>query len=149
AAAAWNIKDEIVLIGAGDFIIVPGAGGQTYFYRSHAGYRWLTDREFPGSALAYVPSEGWTHFVPRVTEKQIVWEGRKLHDEGQPIEALAGWLAAKRGRPMAMLGTPLTGAKYDPGLTGKLREKLTHARRPKDEVEMERVRRASAATPAG
>lgn len=149
AVAAWNSKDDVVLIGAGDFIAIPGAGDQTYFYRAHAEYRWLTDREFPGAVLAFDPSSGWTHFVPRVTEKELVWEGRQPHNEGEPIEALAGWLAARRGRNFAMLGSPLPGVFADPGRTASLRELLTHARRPKDQIEIARLQRAAAATAAG
>ena len=47
-SAAWGLSDEIVLIGAGDPIPVPGRGDLTYPYRAHSDYYYLTDRNSPG-----------------------------------------------------------------------------------------------------
>ena len=48
-----------------------------------------------------------------------------------------------------MLGTPPADVTADPALSAELGERLLQARRPKDEVELERMRRATAATAAG
>jgi Xaa-Pro aminopeptidase len=142
AAAAWGLDNEVVLVGAGSPIPIPGYGDQTYPFRAHSEYFWLADRERPGSLLALDPREGWTDFVPVLSEKERLWTGGQDADEGIPASELEGWLAARSGRPLAMLGTAVPGIEYDAQLTERLRETLTHVRRPKDDVELERMRRA-------
>lgn len=147
-AAAWSLAGEVVLIGAGEPAPLPGGADQTYPFRSHAEYFYLADRECPGAVLAFDPQDGWTDFVPEVTEAQRVWEGA-TQSPGTPLTQLAGWLAARRGRTVVNLGCELPGLRSDAGRTAELREALLHARRPKDDDEIARVRRAVAATAAG
>lgn len=146
-AKAWGLKDEVVLIGAGDLILIPGTGDQMYPFRSHPEYFYFTDRECPGAVLAFDPQEGWTDFVPDVTEKERVWEARAQAD-GTSIGLLGAWLAARRGRSVAMLGCELTGQRFDMARTLAVRERLSHERRPKDAVELTRIRAAAKATAA-
>ena len=148
AAEAWNLKDEIVLIGAGEPIGLPGGADQTYTFIAHSEYFYLADRETVGGVLAFDPKDGWSDFVPDVTEAERVWEGR-TDAPGTSLQILPGWLAARRGRPVVMLGVPLPGVRSEAGRIEELREALMHARRPKDAVEIERMRRAAAATAAG
>ncbi len=108
AAAAWNLRDEVVLIGAGEPIGVPGGYDQTYTFIAHAEYFWLADRDTPGALVAFDPQTGWTDFVPQVTENQRLWEGTE-QEPGEPLTELPGWLAARRGRPVFSLGVPLAG----------------------------------------
>jgi Xaa-Pro aminopeptidase len=147
-AAAWGLSDEIVLIGAGEPLSIPGGADQTYTFLSHSEYFYLTDHECAGAVIAFDPKEGWTDFVPDVTEAERVWEG-KLDTEGTPLSGFPAWLAARRGRRVSMLGCPLAGVRSDAVRNEELRTVLTHARRPKDQVEIERMRRAAAATVAG
>jgi Xaa-Pro aminopeptidase len=145
AAAAFALSDEIVLIGAGGPVGIPGGSDQTFPFLSHPEYFWLADRECAGGVMAFDPKEGWFDFVPAVTTDERVWEG-KTQVQGRPMIEIAGWLAARHGRTLAMLGVPLPGAPFDAGRTHELRGALTHARRAKDAVELERMRRAVAAT---
>ena len=147
-AATWGLSDEVVLVGAGHQIPLPGGQDQTYPFLSHSEYIYLADRECEGGLVAFDPKEGWTDFVPDVTEDERVWEGR-TDAEGTPLSGLAAWLAVRRGRKVAMLGTPLADVPADAALTAEVREKLQQAIRPKDEVELDRMRRATAATAAG
>lgn len=147
-AKAWDLSDEYVLVGAGEAVPILGAGDQQYPFISHAEYFYLADQETPGGVVAYDPKEGWCDFVPEVGEAERVWEGREDVD-GTPLTQLGAWIAARRGRPLIMLGTPLPCTRSEPGRTAELREALTHARRPKDAVELERMRRANAASAAG
>ena len=148
-AEAWNLTDEVVLIGAGEPLSVPGGQDQTYPFVSHSDYFYLTDHEVVGAVLAYDPKEGWTDFVPDVTEAERVWEG-KTDVAGTSLTIFPGWLAARRGRGVVMLGCPIPGVRgTDPLRTDEVQDGLLHARRPKDEVEIERMRRAAAATVAG
>ena len=147
-ARAWDLTDGIVLVGAGHPVSIPGGQDQTYPFLSHSAYIYLADRECEGGVVAFDPKEGWTDFVPDVTEDERVWEGR-TDVEGTPLSKLDGWLEARRGRPVAMLGAPVAGVTPDAELTADVRERLLQAQRPKDAVELERMRRAAAATAAG
>jgi Xaa-Pro aminopeptidase len=148
AAAAWALRDELVLIGAGPLVHVPGGADQTYPYMAHSEYVWLAGHESPDSVLAFDPREGWTDFVPPVTQAERVWEGR-TEAGGTPLHELAGWLAARRGRPVVMLGCAVPGLGGDEARAAALREQLLHARRPKDAHELALLRKACEATAAG
>jgi Xaa-Pro aminopeptidase len=150
AADRWDLRDELVLIGAGQTIPIPGRGDRIYPFRSHSEYLYLTDRERPGGVLAFDPAEGWVDFVVPVSEPEIVWEGANPDDvHGTPIDGLRPWLAARRGRPHAWLGCPPSDASNDADLLDRLRRGLNHVRRPKDELELERIRAAVEATRQG
>ena len=154
AAAAWNLTDEIVLIGAGEPLLVPGRDDRTYPFRSHSEYFYLTDRERPGGVLAFDPEEGWVEFVAPVTQKELLWSGTEGLEEGVPEgtcsrDDLPAWLEARRGRPCIMLGASLPEIASDARLDEELRYLLTGVRRAKDEVELARMRNAERATRAG
>jgi len=144
-AKALDLKDEVLLIGAGEPIGIPGGQDQTYPFLAHAEYFCLADRECPGGVLAYDPKSGWTDFVPTVTQSQRVWEGME-QEPGTPLADLAGYLAARRGRAVAMLGSALPGIRHEAKRTEEVREAFTHARRPKDAAEIARIKLAAAAT---
>lgn len=149
AAAAWALRDEIVLIGSGPVISVPGGADQTYPFMAHAEYFWLAGHETPDSVLVFDPRAGWTDFVPPVTQAERVWEGRS-ESRGTPLHELGGWLAARRGRTVCTLGCDVPGVRgADTARSADLREKLLHARRPKDAHEIAVVKQACEATAAG
>src|SRR5579863_2284958 len=103
AASRWNLKNEIVVIGAGTYIPLPGRGDQTYSFRSHSEYFYLTDRERPDGVLAYDPKEGWSDFVARVTPDEAAWVG-EVPEEGIPLGEFKAWLRQRKGRKIACLG---------------------------------------------
>ena len=149
AAAAWDLKDEIVLVGAGEPVPYPGRADRTYPFRSHSEYLYLTDRERPRGVLAFDPHEGWVDFVAPVTPEERLWEGAPDEQEGVPLPELAGWVARRDGRRAAWLGAPPAAATRDAQLEQRVRETLDVIRRPKDPVELERMRAAERATAAG
>src|SRR5215217_357291 len=143
-AAAWDLRDGVVLVAAGDEIPVPGRGDRSYPFRAHSEYLYLTDRERPRGVLAYDPSEGWVEFVAPVTAEELLWSGLAGDREGvpdgtRPLEELDAWV---RGRAVRRLGA---AADAD----DELRDALIRVRRPKDDVEIERMRVAAEATRAG
>lgn len=146
AAQAWNLTNEIVLIGAGTPIRIPGHLDQCFPFQPHPEYRWLAEKDRPGSILAYDPEEGWTHFTPAVTEAERVWDGISKEPEGPYLEELEPWLEARKGRPKVYLGSSQQPADE---ATTRLRDLLTYVRRPKDEGEIALMERASKATDAG
>jgi Xaa-Pro aminopeptidase len=151
-AAALPLDHAILLVGAGVRVALPENSDQTYQFRSHAEYFYLTGNECAGGVLGYDPKapagERWISFVPLVTEAERIWEGR-TQLPGTPITALPAWLAARQGRKVASLGAPGAEVNSDPALSATIREALRHARRPKDELELATVHRAVRATAAG
>ena len=145
AAAAWSLDDDgVVLVAAGDEIPVPGRGDRAYPFRAHSEYLYLTDRERPGGVLAFAPDDGWVDFVEPVTAEELLWTGLEGDREGVPdgtraLSELEPWVA---DRPTRRLG-----AADDADV--ELRDALSRVRRPKDDVELERMRAAAEATCAG
>ena len=144
AAAAWGLDGDVVLIEAGREIPVPGRGDRTYPFRAHSEYLYLSDRERPGGVLAFDPAEGWIEFVEPVTAEELLWAGLEGEHEGvpegtRPLAELEDWL---HGRPARHLG-----ATSEPDV--ELRDALIRVRRPKDDLELERMREAERATRAG
>ena len=148
-AERWGLDAEVVLVGAGERLHIPGRADRTYPFRAHSEYFYLTDRERPGGVLAFDPRDGWTDFVVPVTRDELLWEGAPARQapEGAPVSELPEWLAARRGRPTAWLGAH--AAESDPALESRLRLDLNAVRRRKDGVELERMRVAERATSAG
>lgn len=151
-AAALKLTDEILLVGAGAPVPLPENTDQTYPFRAHSEFFYVTGLECAGAIAAFDPRDGpragWHLFVPQVTEDERVWSAQ-TQQRGEPLAALPAWLTARRGRPVAMLGAPLPGARADDAATIKAREAFTHARRPKDPAELATLRRAAVATAAG
>lgn len=146
-AAAWDLTDEIVLIGAGQLAPIPGTD-QFHGFRAHPEFRYLADSERPGEVLAYDPREGWTLFSPALTADEQVWHGRQ-EPAGRPLSELAPWLVARRQSSFALLGCPVDRVAGHAGLGTRLSDTLSAARRTKDPDEQERMRAAAAATRTG
>src|SRR5438552_1091408 len=113
----------------------------------------LSDRNrFAWRGSAFDPrqrsSNAWVSFVADVTEAEKMWEGR-TEGAGTPVSRLEAWLGRRRSRPIINLGARLRGVRSDESDVAHVREQFTHARRSKDEVEIESLRRAAAATAAG
>ncbi len=143
-AAAWGLETGVVLVAAGDEIAVPGRGDRTYPFRAHSEYLYLTDRERPAGVLAFDPGEGWVEFVAPVTVEELLWTGLEGDREGvpdgtRPLDELGAFVA---GRPVRRLGVT-----SEPD--AELRDELIRVRRPKDDVELQRMRVAAEATRAG
>ncbi len=149
-AELWNLGDEAVVIVAGEPISIPGRADLTYRFRAHSEYFYLTDRERPGGALTFDAQEGWHDFVVPVSRDERVWEGGPADgDDGEPVSGLQRWLADREGRPVVWLGAQAPDDRPSNGLSGELRRGLNQVRRAKDEVELQRMRTAEAATRAG
>ncbi len=153
AADAWQLRDEIVLVGAGEPIHVPGRADITYPFVAHSEYYWLTDRNRPGGVLAFDPGEGWFDFPAPVTVADRLWSGvRRRTRSGRPRTICRhGCRPATAARRAVWLGVadgrraPRAGGDQ---LTERLRLQLSAVRRPKDAVELERMRAAQQATRA-
>jgi Xaa-Pro aminopeptidase len=149
-AERWNLDSEVVLIGAGEPLPVPGRADRTYPFRSHSEYFYFTDSERAGGVLAYDPQEGWVDFVSPVTNEERLWSGgAESENGGVPVTELPAWLEKRQGRRIAVLGASVDGATADPELEPALRYGLNDVRRRKDEAELERMRAAERATAAG
>ncbi|MFI4873224.1 MAG: aminopeptidase P N-terminal domain-containing protein [Phycisphaerales bacterium JB061] len=150
AEEAWQ-TEHIVLIGAGTPIPVPGGMDQVHHFEPHPDHYWLTGHRTAGAVLAYDAREGWRDFTPDLTDDDSIWEGVTTRP-GEPISGLAAWLEQRKDRPKALLGAPsgpLKGVTSDRTADEVYAERLLHARRVKDSIEIERMRRASDATARG
>jgi len=149
--AAQTLAGEggLVLIGAGRPIPKPGGLDQTYPFRPHPEYYWLTGSWRWGGVLALDPREGWVHFVRPVSDEERLWEGAVGGVDGEDVANLPAWLKARAGKRLAILGSAIEGVEGDGELAVALRECLDALRRPKDAAELELLARAVAATAAG
>jgi Xaa-Pro aminopeptidase len=151
-AKALELRDQILLIGAGEPVLLPEGSDQTYPFRAHSEYYYLTGINRPGGVLAFDPkqpsSKSWVSFVPEVTEAEQMWEGRS-QGVGTPLPRLEAWLGSRRDRPIVNLGAQLRGLNPDESEISRVREQFTHVRRTKDTFEISLLRRAAAATAAG
>ena len=147
-ASRMNLTNELLVVGAGEPIGKPGGADQTYPFLPHQEYFYLADRRRPGAVLAFDPHDGWVDFVPPISADERLWEGGGV-DEGVDVAGFSKWLEARRGRPIANLGSPVPGVSDDPALRERLRYDLFAVRRPKDGEELRRMRAAAAATVEG
>src|SRR5437773_6119943 len=115
-AEALALRDEILLIGAGEPVPLPEDSDQTYPFRAHSEYYYLTGIDSPGGVLAFDPRQhcgtAWRSFVPDVTEAEKIWEGR-IEAIGTPLPRLGAWLGSRRGRPIINLGAQLRGVRSE------------------------------------
>lgn len=151
-ANALPLDDAILLIGAGEPIPLPEGTDQTYPFRAHADYFFLTGLECRGGVVAFDPRDGaeagWVSFVPDVTESERIWEGRQ-QASGTPLALFKAWLNERVGRPRLVLGAPVRGVDADASRTTAIKPHFLHARRPKDAAELTLLCRTAAATSAG
>ena len=148
-APALELREELLLVYAGQPIPLPEDSDQTYPFSAHADYYYLTGLDCPGGVLAYDPQEdAWVSFVPEITEGERVWEGR-LPWPGTPLAELDNWLTVRAGRPIVRLGAPPGGSAPEAAVASEVKARLRHARRPKDAHELALLRRAIDATAAG
>jgi Xaa-Pro aminopeptidase len=148
-AAAFGDGEAIVLVGAGEPLAKPGGWDQTYPFRPHPEYYWLTGLNRPGGVLAYSPQDGWTHFVVPVSDSERLWTADGPTPEGRDIAELTGWLDTHSQHPVVCLGVPFPGVSSDPVQTPAYQMHCNAVRRRKDAAEIALVRRAAEATAAG
>ena len=148
-AADLGLTNEILLVGAGHPVPKPEISDQQLPFIAHQEYYYLTGlADAIGGVIAFDPQGAWVSFVPEVTEAERVWEGR-AQLPGALLGDLPAWLAARRGRRIVMLGSPLADLAADAARTAEVRELYKHARRPKEPGEVDLMRRCAAATAAG
>lgn len=150
AAEALGNSGPIVLVAAGEPLPKPGGLDQTYPFLPHPEYYWLSGSRRSGGVMAYEPGAGWTHFVRRPDEAELLWEGRPEVPPGEDMAVLPAWLAARAGKGVVLLGSPAAALAGLPAADASAtREKLDRVRRVKDAAEVALVARAVSATAAG
>lgn len=148
-AQLWALDDEIVLIGSGAPLPIPGGADRCYPFHTHPHFQWLTGLRVPHSFVAFDPHEGWTEFLHRPDEAEQLWEGAAPVSRGRAPDELPQWLADRMGRPLVALGAGTLPPSTDLDLAHHVESLLLAARRPKDEEELSLLRRAGTATRAG
>ncbi len=149
ASDIWRLSNEIVVIGSGNPVSIPGGADQCFDFQAHPDFRWLSGADTKGSFIVFDAQEGWLEFFRRPTKLDLIWESAEKVDRGRDATELAAWLEARAGRPLAFLGAGgCPAGSPDADLAKSLGEKLFHARRVKDEFEISMIRKAIAATKA-
>ncbi len=172
-ARAWDLDRGVVLIAAGSPLPIDGSD-QFHDFHAHPEHYYLSGLSHPGGVLAFEPSGGWTLFAEQLDLEGQVWTNASEALDEQSRRSgleelhwrsdLAGWLEARRGEPVALIGNHDLAqhpAEYevpnwlaleldvDEALGARLSESVAEARRAKDEVELELMREAARASIAG
>ncbi len=173
--AAWRSADfeGPVLVPASLPIPIDGTD-QFHDFHAHPEFQYLSGAAEPGAALAWEPDAGWTLFAPSLSIDDLVWmsappSAQALSrvtgvERSLDRSNLAGWLEARRGQKLALLGSrdiesraseygvdawPRLEAVIDEEATDRLGRALAELRRAKDAVELDRMTRAVDAAVAG
>ena len=140
-ADAWDLDGDIVLVPAGDPISIPGTD-QHYPFRAHPEFRYLADLNLPGSTLAFdSAAQTWQVFVPRPDANDRMWHG-DVPEIGRPASDLDGWLLERKDRRVVQIADEASGDRL-------LSDVVSTARVVKDADEIDRMRKAAAATVVG
>ena len=152
-APQLGLTNEILLVGAGHQIPKPEISDAMLPFIAHQEYYYLTGlADAMGGIVAYDPKggpqNGWTCFMPEVTEAERIWEGREQLP-GEPMGKFSAWLAARSGRSVVMFGVPVADVAFDAARTAVVREAYKHSRRVKEPGEIDLMRKCAVATAAG
>ena len=169
---AWGGETIPVVVPAGLPIPIEGTD-QFHDFHAHPEFQYLSGVAEPGATLVWEPDNGWRLFTPSLSIEDRVWMSEPPSPEAQAtrsgVEAddfstLADWLAARRGRPLALLGnrdierrSTEYGAEnwaaleiaVDEEATERVGRALAERRRSKDALELRHLRRAVDAALAG
>ena len=171
-ADAWRGQDDPVLIAAGLPIPIDGTD-QFHDFHAHPEFQYLTGVAEPGATLVWEADGGWRLFTPSLSIEDRVWmseppspqeQSERTGVETDDFSALGDWLAARRGRSLALLGNrdiEQRAAEYgvpnwsalevalDEQATEQIGTALAERRRAKDSLELAHLRRAVDAAVAG
>lgn len=171
-ADAWRGQADPVLIAAGLPIPIDGTD-QFHDFHAHPEFQYLTGVAEPGATLVWEADGGWRLFTPSLSIEDRVWmseppspqeQSERTGLETDDFSALGDWLAARRGRSLALLGNrdiEQRAAEYgvpnwsalevalDEQATEQVGTALAERRRAKDALELTHLRRAVDAAVAG
>ena len=176
-ADAWRSQagrapSDPVLIAAGLPIPIDGTD-QFHDFHAHPEFQYLTGVAEPGATLVWEADSGWRLFTPSLSIEDRVWmseppspqeQSERTGVETEDFSALGDWLAARRGRSVALLGNrdiEQRAAEYgvqnwsalevalDEQATEQVGTALAERRRAKDALELAHLRRAVDAAVAG
>lgn len=176
-ADAWRgqtgrAPSDPVLITAGLPIPIDGTD-QFHDFHAHPEFQYLTGVAEPGATLVWEADSGWRLFTPSLSIEDRVWmseppspqeQSERTGVETEDFSALDNWLAARRGRSVALLGNrdiEQRAAEYgvqnwsalevalDEQATEQVGAALAERRRAKDALELAHLRRAVDAAVAG
>lgn len=156
-AQTLHLTDEILIVGSGNLLPKPELSEQVLPFIAHQEYYYLTGiADAFGGIVAFDPHDqkggrgdaGWVSFVPQLTESDQLWEGRQQLP-GEPLGKFAAWFAARKKRPVILLGSTVPGIKADEQLTTATREIYLHSRRLKEPAEIDLMRHCAYKTAAG
>lgn len=174
SVGAGGLGDGLVVLPSGLLVCVEGSD-QHYGFRAHDDHFYLSGCREPAQVLVFdSAADGWTLFVPRPSQEDLVWLGSPPDLEVQaaasgltsvrPLDEMGGWLERRAGRPIALLGHAdllerpagyglhperIAQLAWNADLTERMQVHVVASRRAKDEVELAYLRAAAVATWAG
>ncbi len=141
ARRAWGLDGGVVVVSAGDPAPIAGTD-QHYPFQAHPDFRYLTGIETPSAVLAIDLATAETAvFEPHPGVDDRVWHADEA-PAGRRLDELDDWVGSR-----SVDGVFELGATDEPATA--LRSALDELRVVKDEVELDAMRRAAAATTAG
>ncbi|MFH0820367.1 MAG: aminopeptidase P N-terminal domain-containing protein [Candidatus Peregrinibacteria bacterium] len=173
--AAWNLKDECVVIPAGEEEVRKKGDQAKPFYTDPDSFHLTGGRTKPGEVLVFDPKEGWTLFSPPQDPGMVKWQGPVSLPEDTgidhvlPVEQLGKWLKARRGEKVIVLDSENTtdatddmnpqemlpgpsdmhvkfGLAFEPKRWRDAQRTVNYLRTKKDPVELHFIRQAVAVT---
>lgn len=144
-------KDSALLVFAGTPIGKPGGLDQQYYFLPQPEYYWLSGSRRPWGCMVFTLDNGWIHFEKPVSRDEVVWEGEEFNTVEHDVHDLNAWLSKKHISQVSVIGsTDFTGIRHcDLQLQHELKNALDVARRPKDQEEIELIKRAAGAAKKG
>lgn len=127
--------NDIVVVKAGDPIQVPGGHDQTYQFRPHPDYYWLTGNRREAGISAYSKKDGWVDFVKPISRSERIWEGIEEEISGKNINEFDSF---SRGKNIIELAQ---GSKIEHNI--EVQEAFNKIRRVKDQEEVALIKRAA------
>ena len=171
-ADAWRGQADPVLIAAGLPIPIDGTD-QFHDFHAHPEFQYLTGVAEPGATLVWEADGGWRLFTPSLSIEDRVWmseppspqeQSERTGVETDDFSVLGDWLAARRGRSLALLGNrdieqradeygvqnwSALEVALDEQAAERVGTALAERRRAKDALELAHLRRAVDAAVAG
>lgn len=141
--ASLSLVDQVILIGSGAPIPIPGGADQIYPFRAHSHFLYLVDQHIPHSALLFSPQCGWRLFAPVLEERDFLWTNPPQY-EAEDSKNLNKEIAKLAPSALAVLGVDPAQLEHaaDLQFTDEVDSALVEQRLTQDEVAIDRIRHA-------
>lgn len=143
-------NDDLVLIGAGSEVGVPGGLDQVFQFKAHPDYYWLTGHQRSGGVVCFSKQDGFVEFQRSLSLEEKLWEGgREEAPTGKALSELESYVSQFKSEKQIHLGIKEFEASSRDDFRCDLRAALHQCRRKKDSEELALIRSAAAQAKVG